>query len=105
MTLPEGPLQSFVASVSIEDLTLDADMTLEQILSLLSSIDVSRLKVLKLWTLSFDSAMADAILDGVRHATKLERLHLVKADITQDQKERMKAKGVYLFNTRWETVK
>jgi len=98
LTLPEGDLlQTFVASTSIENLHLSvAMMTLEQILSLCRSTDVSRLESLKLCTGGFDSVKVDAILGGLQHAMKLKKLHLFGAYITDEQKSQMNAKGVSL---------
>ncbi|KAF9347853.1 hypothetical protein BGX34_002844 [Mortierella sp. NVP85] len=97
LTLPEGDiLQSFVASTSIERIELGVIMTLEQIFSLLRSVDVSRLHHLEFWAGGFDSVEVDAILDGLQHATKLRELHLIQATLTEEQKNRMEAKGVSL---------
>ena len=92
----EDLLQAFVASPSIEDLRLKLDVTLEQMLSLFVSADFSRLKQLQLWTNRFDSVKVDAILDGLQHATKLNTLGVSGVVITEEQKSRMKAKGVVL---------
>jgi hypothetical protein len=101
LTLPQkNLLQTFVASTSIEDLGLKLDMTLKQMLSLFVSADFSRLKRLELWTNRFDSVKVDAILDGLQYASKLNELCLSEAIITEEQKSRMKAKGVSLYDTR-----
>jgi len=89
-------LQTFVASTSIKELLLQVDMTLEQILSLLKSTDFSRLERLKLYTEGFDSAKVDAILGGLLHATSLKKLILHGAIISNEQKSKMKVKGVAL---------
>ena len=95
LTLPEGDLlRTFVASTSFKELYLLVDMTPEQTLSLLRSADVSRLRDLILWAESFDSVQVDAILDELQHATNLRYLLLVGASATNEQKRRMKAKGV-----------
>jgi hypothetical protein len=97
LTLPEGDLlRTFVAAVSIKRLWLRVYMTLEQILSLLRLTDFSRLETLVLWAGGFDSVKVDAILDGLQHATKLKGLELPGANITEEQKRRMEAKGVTL---------
>jgi len=99
LTLPEGDLlQTFVASVSFKILVLLVDMTLDQILSLLKSTDFSRLEKLLLWAKDFDSVKVDAIIDGVGHATKLSVLELEHAHITDEQRRRMKSKGISLKN-------
>ena len=103
LTLPEGDLlQTFVASISIKDLRLYVDMTLEQILSLCRSTDVSRLERLKLYTGRFDSVKVDAVIDGVGHATRLRELELEYAKITDEQKSRMKSRGITLKDGSWE---
>jgi len=97
LTLPEEDLlQAFVASASIKDLRLFVDITVEQILSLFGSTDFSRLEALKLWTKDFDSVKVDAILGGLQHATKLRNLYLLYANITDEQRSRMKARKIYL---------
>ena len=97
LTLPEGDLlQTFVASTSIKSLFLDVNMTLVQILSLLRSADFSQMHFLQLWAKDFDSVKVDAILDGLQHAKKPKSLHLLHANITNEQKSRMMAKGVTL---------
>jgi hypothetical protein len=97
LTMTEGDLlQTFVASTSIKTLFLLVDMTLEQMLSLFVSADFSRLKHLYLWTNRFDSVKVDDILDGLQHATKLNRLAFYGTVITDQQRSRMNAKGVEL---------
>ncbi|KAF9353774.1 hypothetical protein BGX34_011390 [Mortierella sp. NVP85] len=96
LTLPEGDLlQTFVALASIEKLELYVDMALEQMLSLLRSADFSRMHHLELSAGSFDSFQVDAILESLHHATNLRRLCLWYANITEEQKGRMNAKGVH----------
>jgi len=98
LTLPEGNLlQTFIASTSIGRLDLRVTMTLEQILSLLRSVDFSLMHYLVLWAEGFDSIKVDAILDGLQHANNLGHLYLVGANITDEQQSRMHAKRVILF--------
>jgi hypothetical protein len=100
LTLSEGNLlQTFVASTAIESLGLKVEMTLEQILSLLRSADVSRLDYLRLWTKGFDSDQVDAILERLQHATKLKTLILSHAYITDEQKKRMRERRTSLYNS------
>ncbi|KAF9365053.1 hypothetical protein BGX34_011542 [Mortierella sp. NVP85] len=100
LSMPQGDLlQDFIALLSTQWLVLKVAMTLEQLLSLLRLIDFSRLRALHLWTRGFDSAKVDAILDGLRHATKLEKLSLCSANITDEQRKRVSAKGVSLIHT------
>jgi len=97
LTLPEGDLlQAFVAAISISRLELKVTMTLQQMLSLLRSADFSRVCTLELCAEGFDSYKVDAILDNLRHATKLKYLYLSKVNTTGEQMRRMKAKGVKL---------
>ncbi|KAF9362270.1 hypothetical protein BGX34_006495 [Mortierella sp. NVP85] len=97
LSMPQGDLlQSFIALTSLESLYLEVVMTLGQILALLRLADLSRLKILVLWTDDFDPDSVDAILDSLQNATKLKNLKLVGASITEEQKERMNAKGVSL---------
>jgi len=97
VAFPQGDLlQAFLASTSAERLLLEVEMTLEHIMSLLRSIDFSRLRFLRLWMKGFDSAQVDAILDGLQHATELKELCPRYACITDDQKSRMREKGIDL---------
>jgi hypothetical protein len=75
-------------------------MTLEQLISLLKSMDFSRLWRLVVWAGGFDSVKVDTILDGLQHATELKDLDLIRANITDEQKRRMESKGVDLSD-RW----
>jgi hypothetical protein len=100
LTLPEGDLlRDFVSSASIERLELKVEMTLEQILSLLKLTDFSRLETLVLWAKDFDSVKVDAVLDGLQHASKLDYLRLIGANITKEQYRRIKPRGVTLERT------
>jgi len=90
-------LQAFMASTLIRNLRLKVAMTLEQILTLLRSADLSRLHRIELWAQGFNSFKVDAILENLQHATNLSRLYLYSANITEEQKGRMTAKGVSLF--------
>jgi hypothetical protein len=99
LTLPqEQLLQTFIASMSLKRLALAVDMTLEQMLSLFRSMDVSKLQTLDLWVKGFDSVKVDFILDGLQHASSLIALALHHANLTQEQKRHMLAKGVLLYN-------
>ena len=100
LTLDQGNLQALIAATSIEELALQVAMTLEQMISLLRSVDVSQLKSLTLWAKGFDSVKVGAILDSLRHATKLEELFLHGANATNEQKQRMAAKGI-MYGNAW----
>ncbi|KAF9347660.1 hypothetical protein BGX34_002965, partial [Mortierella sp. NVP85] len=93
LTLPEEDLlQTFLASVSVMNLTLRVAMTLEQILSLFRSSDFSRLKTLSLEAEWLKSSEVDAVLDGLRHVTTLKKLGRFVAN--SKQRRRMKSKGI-----------
>jgi hypothetical protein len=97
LTIPEdGLLQAFFSLTSLKKLLLGVDMTFEQTLSLLRSVDISRMQNLNLWTQGFDSAEVDAVLECLQYATGLRSIGLWPADITYEQKERMKTKGIQL---------
>ncbi|KAF9349172.1 hypothetical protein BGX34_001986 [Mortierella sp. NVP85] len=97
LTLPEGDLlRTFLSSMTLKDLRLKVDISFEQTLSLCGLTDFSRLESLKLWTKRFDSAKVDAILDGLQHATRLNKLILHGANITDEQKKQTMAKGTSL---------
>jgi len=101
LSMPLGyPLQAFIASLSLEGLVLEVAMTMEQMLSLFRLADFSRLKGIALWAKGFDSVKVSAIMDGLQHATKLKTLKLIRAIVTDEQKERTKANGVTL-RTDW----
>ena len=90
LTLPgEDLLGVFLASTLIKRLELYVDMAQDQIFSLLQSADISQLQHFELWAKGFDSVQVDAILDGLHHAKKLRRLHLIDATITSQQQIRM----------------
>ncbi|KAF9365054.1 hypothetical protein BGX34_011543 [Mortierella sp. NVP85] len=100
LSMPQGDLlHAFIASLSLECLALKVSLILEQILSLLRLTNVSRLKNLYLWTKGFDSVKVEAILDALRHASRLKILGLRYAGITKEQLEWMKEKGCLLVMT------
>ncbi|KAF9353879.1 hypothetical protein BGX34_011307 [Mortierella sp. NVP85] len=95
-TSEQGLLQAFLSSTSVKVLRLKMGMTPEQMLSLLSVVDFSRTQELCLWPEGFDFADVDVLLNGLEHATELRYIGLKLARITDEQKERMKARGVRL---------
>jgi hypothetical protein len=99
LSIPLGDLlQDFMALTTLEVLGLEVIMNLEHILSLFKMTDFSRLKTLFLWTEGFDSDKVDVVLEGLQHATQLEEVRLLRANITDEQKHRMKTNGVTLRN-------
>jgi len=93
-----GLLSEFLSSTSLRKLWLEAHMSEEQVFSILTSGDLSRMQGLRLLTQGFDSAGVNAILDCIEHATELQHIHLRYATVTDEQKERMKAKGIQLVD-------
>jgi hypothetical protein len=101
LAMPEdGPLEAFLSSTSLKKLLLGVDMTLEQTLSLLKSVDLSRMEDLNLWTQGFGSAEVDAVLECLENATELSFIGLRHAKFTETQKWRVMKKGIKL-STVW----
>jgi hypothetical protein len=97
LMMPEkAPLPAFLSSTSIKQLRLKMGMTPEQMLSLLTVVDFSRTQELCLWPEAFDAVDVDALLNGLEHATELRYIGLKSTRITDEQKERMKARGIRL---------
>jgi hypothetical protein len=90
------PLPTFLATLSLKSLQLRAIMDPEQALSLLQVVDVSRLQLLALLLPDADSTRVERILNGLQHAKELQTLILWGATISEEQIERMNAKGVTL---------
>ncbi|KAF9353880.1 hypothetical protein BGX34_011308 [Mortierella sp. NVP85] len=100
LSVPEyGLLAAFLSSTSLKELQLGVSMTLEETLSLLRLVDLSRMQELCLHAQGFDLEV-DSLLDCLQHATELRYIGLKLARITDEQKERMKARGVQL-STDW----
>ena len=91
-------LSAFVASTALVRLDLKVAITLEHTLSLFRSADFSRLNKIQLWAQGLNSVQVDAILDALGCPTKLESLRLLRANITDEQKRRMKENGINLSN-------
>ncbi|KAF9361815.1 hypothetical protein BGX34_006915 [Mortierella sp. NVP85] len=94
----EQPLRSFVASASLRHLRLEVLLAFEQIISLVGSLNVSRLLYLFLMCEDLNSTEVEAIMDKLQHATELRTVILWKAKMLDEQRERMKAKGATLKN-------
>ncbi|KAI8358978.1 hypothetical protein B0O80DRAFT_442847 [Mortierella sp. GBAus27b] len=94
-------LRSFVASTSIKELQLVVRMALSDMESVVKSVDVSRLEVIYLWANGFTSSQVDHVLDCLRSATKLQKVYLFYYSPTEEQKEKMKTKGVILNELMW----
>jgi len=93
-----GLLSEFVASTLLRKLTLEVLMTDEEVLSLIRSADFSRLQELRLVTKEFKSTSMDAMLDSVQNLAKLRFIGIIGATVTDEQKRRMKTKGITLKN-------
>lgn len=89
-------LQSLLASTSLKHLKLNVTLTLEQMLSLIESANVSRLQQLILLGEGFESSDVDAILDKLQHAADLRNLCLTGSNIKDEQIERMETRGITL---------
>jgi len=94
----EGLLRSFFALTSLKHLQLDVFLTTERVVSLMESLDFSRLQYLFLWCEGFNSTEVEAIMGKLQHATELRTVILWKAKMLDGQRERMKAKGATLKN-------
>ncbi|KAF9353396.1 hypothetical protein BGX34_011588 [Mortierella sp. NVP85] len=90
------PLPTFLATLSLKSLQLRAIMDPEQALSLIHTVDVSRMHLLALLLPDADTTSVERILNGLQHAKALQTLILWGATISEEQMERMKAKGVTL---------
>jgi hypothetical protein len=96
-SLPQdGLLSAFLSLTSLKILILDVLMTPDQADFLLKSIDLSRMQKLHLWTKGCTSDKVDTILHLLQDATELQDIALWGATIIEEQKERMKAKGIAL---------
>ncbi|KAF9349648.1 hypothetical protein BGX34_001677, partial [Mortierella sp. NVP85] len=88
----EQLLRLFVASTPLKHLHLDVLMSLEQVLSLISSANTSQLQHLAMVCKDFKYTEVEVILDKLQHATELQTLYLFGATITTQQIWRMKRK-------------
>jgi hypothetical protein len=89
-------LRSFVAPTSLKQLVLRVLMTPDQMFSLLKTANLSRLESLSLLCEGFKSTDVDSILARLQHVTNLWYISLGNYDISGEQKEWAKAKGVTL---------
>jgi len=90
-------LEAFIASTSLETNELRVNLAASRLVLLLSIADFSQLRHLSLsLCFGFNSAEVEAVLDSIQHATQLHTLRLFDAEITSEQVERMKAKGITL---------
>jgi hypothetical protein len=97
----ERLLQSLVASTSLKNLRLNLSMTVDQVLSLLKSPNIFRLRHFTLRRSNCESTEVDAILDTLQHAVELQTITLPKANITEEQIRRMKERGITLSNNKF----
>ncbi|KAF9353395.1 hypothetical protein BGX34_011587 [Mortierella sp. NVP85] len=101
-TLPiaqEQLLKTLVASTSLKSLGLDVLMTVDQVLSLLDVINFSQLQKLILRTSGLYSTAVGSALDAIYHVTGLRLVVFLEADISEEQIEKMKARGTILKST------
>ncbi|KAG0213799.1 hypothetical protein BGX31_001212, partial [Mortierella sp. GBA43] len=89
-------LQSFVSKTSLRRLELYWKMSLDQVLGLLRSLDVSQMQSISLSSEHFSQTEVQMILDKLQGATKLLTLCLRGANITERQKALVSAKGTTL---------
>ncbi|KAF9349939.1 hypothetical protein BGX34_001493 [Mortierella sp. NVP85] len=96
----ERLLGSFLALTSLEHLELDAKLTSKQLQSLIESANVSQLRELAVMGEGFVPNEVDAILNRLQRAAELRKVRLSGSKITEEQKERMKGKGITLDNAK-----
>jgi hypothetical protein len=90
-------LPMFLASTALSTLVLQVEMSSEQALSWVKSLDCSRMQEIRLLGVKdFDSAGVETAIEYLQDATELQLLHLKLAKCTEEQKKRMEAKGVKL---------
>ncbi|KAI8358990.1 hypothetical protein B0O80DRAFT_485021 [Mortierella sp. GBAus27b] len=89
-------LRSFVASTSIKKLKLWLHMTLSDMESVLRAADVSRLEVIEPKANGYTDDEVDGVYDCLADAHCLRRVFLYSYYPTQEQKERMRKRGVKL---------
>ncbi|KAG0225323.1 hypothetical protein BGX31_007681 [Mortierella sp. GBA43] len=92
----EELLQSFVNSTPLRSLQVDVTMTFKQVQDLVTSVDVSQLQHLNLWSGNLDSTQVESILNSLREARALQTICLRWARITEKQKKWMKTQGIAL---------
>ncbi|KAG0221089.1 hypothetical protein BGX31_010197 [Mortierella sp. GBA43] len=90
----EELLRSLVASTSVKTLWLHIVMTYSQMVSVLKAADVSRLEKVRLWASTRSPAEVDGVLDCLEKANMLQKVVLDWYSPTQEQRERMKVRGV-----------
>ena len=88
-SLQQDLLHTLLTPMTLKRLHLQVVLTLEQILTLFKVIDASQLEDVVLWAKGFDSVKVDTIIDALQHATKVQALVLLHANITQEQIDRM----------------
>jgi len=97
LAMPQDELlQAFLSSTSIKNLVLWIYVTFEEALSLIKSVDLPRIQSLYLSTKGLDAANVDSLLDCLQHAKQLRCIRLGSNAITNEQVQRMNAKGIQL---------
>ncbi|KAI8358864.1 hypothetical protein B0O80DRAFT_442362 [Mortierella sp. GBAus27b] len=89
-------LRSFISSMAFRRLRLNIPLDPGQAVELMRLVDMSRLQKLWLSMQGSDSSDVQKILDSLQHATEIQTMLLEYADITEDQREMIKAKGITL---------
>ncbi|KAI8349609.1 hypothetical protein B0O80DRAFT_429019 [Mortierella sp. GBAus27b] len=89
-------LRSFVASTSIKTFWCFVQMTHPDMEAMLKAADVSRLEEIHLVVDGYSSPQMDSVMDCLAHANKLQKVPIYLYHPTQEQKERMKARGVQI---------
>ncbi|KAF9345416.1 hypothetical protein BGX34_004786 [Mortierella sp. NVP85] len=93
----EQLLRSFVASTSLKHLRLDVPMSLQQVLSIIGSANLSQIQSINLQANDFNTDDVKLVLNSLGHATELRAIVLGGASIG-DQIELMAEKGIALRN-------
>jgi hypothetical protein len=93
----EQLLRSFVALTPFKHLHLDVPMSLEQVLSILGSANLSQMQSINLQTNDFDTNNVELVLNNLGHGTELRAI-LLRGAIIKDHIEPMAEKGIALRN-------
>ncbi|KAG0218557.1 hypothetical protein B0O80DRAFT_258724 [Mortierella sp. GBAus27b] len=89
-------LRKFLASISVRTLTLSVDMFPATMVSVLKAADLSRVERLVLCSRGYSYGQLDSVLDCLGNAQRLQRVKFYPFLPNQEQKDRMKARGVTL---------
>ncbi|KAI8349611.1 hypothetical protein B0O80DRAFT_145664 [Mortierella sp. GBAus27b] len=89
-------LRSFLLATTLQHLELNTTMNVNQVVVLLKAIDVTRLRHLCLWAAGFNSTEVQIVLNALGRAIELQTLVLRRASISDEQRERLNARGITL---------